>query len=242
MKILLTNDDGLFAPGLESLLNFASRLGEVTVVAPKREQSGKSHSIEIHQKFEIKKVDYRRAKEAYSVDSSPADCVRFAFDRLGKFDLILSGVNKGLNIGDDISYSGTCGAVFEGYFTKTPSIAFSTVMESFSHFEEKIDEIWSFITLNKLLEKNLLWNVNVPSNAKKIKITQQGGPYYQDWFKTDDGLIYHEVGHCVYSPSSSDLLYDTDCVLHDHDISITPLCGRRTEFSVFEKIKDLNNV
>ena len=106
MKILLTNDDGIGAKGISVLANWAKRLGEVTVIAPKSEQSGKSHGINIHSEMEIKAVDFPGAARAFAVDSTPADCVRFALLGLGeKFDLVLSGINCGLNIGTDIVYS-----------------------------------------------------------------------------------------------------------------------------------------
>ena len=114
MRILITNDDGINAKGLLPLAQWAQRLGDVTVIAPKVEQSGKSHGIEIHKAFEVKKVDFAPGIEAYSVDSTPADCVRIAILGMKKqFDLVISGINRGLNIGRDTIYSGTVGAIFE---------------------------------------------------------------------------------------------------------------------------------
>ena len=114
MKILITNDDGIEAEGLKHLVNWARKLGEVSVFAPKTQQSATSQSIEIHGTFEVKKSSMFEGIEAYSVDSTPADCVRIAV--LGmkkKFDLVLSGINNGPNVGGDIRYSGTVGACFE---------------------------------------------------------------------------------------------------------------------------------
>ena len=102
MRILLTNDDGIDAPGLRALADWASTIGDVTVSAPKVQQSGKSHAINIYTPFEIKKTDYDGVDEAYSVDSTPADCVRWGTIGLKRqYDLIMSGVNKGLNMGED---------------------------------------------------------------------------------------------------------------------------------------------
>ncbi|MDY5355805.1 MAG: 5'/3'-nucleotidase SurE, partial [Eubacteriales bacterium] len=127
MKILLTNDDGIGARGIRVLCDFAETLGEVTVVAPKTEQSAKSHGINIHSEMEIKEVDFPGAVRAFAVDSTPADCVRFALLGLGeKFDLVLSGINCGLNIGTDIVYSGTVGAIFEAAAEGVPAVAVST--------------------------------------------------------------------------------------------------------------------
>ena len=106
MKILVTNDDGIFTDGIIGLAKWAKKLGNVTVIAPKVEQSGKSHSITLGKPYEILKVDYPEDIEAYSVDSTPADCVRFAYLGLNrKFDLVLSGINQGMNLGNDIAYS-----------------------------------------------------------------------------------------------------------------------------------------
>ena len=98
MRILITNDDGILAPALPHLVEWAKKLGEVMVVAPKVEQSGKSHAIDFTRPIEIKKVDLFGDVVAYSMDSTPADCVRFAVLGLKeKFDLVLSGINRGFN-------------------------------------------------------------------------------------------------------------------------------------------------
>ena len=126
MKILITNDDGIFSEGLAILTKWATKLGEVYVVAPSQQQSGKSHAITIHSPFEISKVTLGLGeKEAYAVGSTPVDCVRFATLGLGiQFDLIFSGINKGYNLGEDILYSGTVGALFEASLRRTNAIAF----------------------------------------------------------------------------------------------------------------------
>ena len=111
MRILITNDDGMMAEALVPLIRLCRKYGDVTVFVPKYEQSGKSHSIEIHKPFEEKEVQLADDVTVWAVDSSPADCVRLAI--LGKkldFDLVISGINRGFNIGVDIQYSGTAGA------------------------------------------------------------------------------------------------------------------------------------
>jgi 5'-nucleotidase len=112
MRILIANDDGMHASQLVPLIQWARKLGDVTVAVPKYEQSAKSHSIEIHKSFEAKEVELEPGVTVWAVDSSPADCVRFAVIGLGlQFDLVISGINRGLNIGSDIMYSGTVAAV-----------------------------------------------------------------------------------------------------------------------------------
>ena len=126
MRILITNDDGIEAPGLRALVDWAKKLGEVEVFAPKVEQSGKSAGLELRKAFKVEKVEYEGVAEAYAIDSTPVDCVRIAvlgFER--KYDLVLSGVNCGMNLGHDINYSGTCGAIFEGAMHGIKGIGFS---------------------------------------------------------------------------------------------------------------------
>ena len=111
MRICITNDDGIHSEGLLRLVQWAQKLGEVHVYAPKVEQSAKSHAVEIHKPFEAKPAQVPGAVTAWAVDSTPADCVRFAvLGRHERFDLVISGINRGLNIGQDIMYSGTCSA------------------------------------------------------------------------------------------------------------------------------------
>ena len=116
MRILITNDDGIGSPVLPALAVWASHLGEVTVIAPKVEQSGMSHAIDFTRPIEIKRVDIGEGIRAFSMDSTPADCVRYAVMGMKEhFDLVISGINRGLNLGADIVYSGTIGAIFEAF-------------------------------------------------------------------------------------------------------------------------------
>jgi len=163
MRILLTNDDGLRAEGLIPLIRWCRKLGEVIPVVPKVEQSGKSHSIEIHEPFEVKKVQLAPDITAWAVDSTPADCVRFAVLGLKMdFDLLISGVNRGLNIGRDIMYSGTAGAVFEAGSMKIPAIALSTDPASYPCDDRHLDTVYDFFTKHDLMGKHSLYNVNIP--------------------------------------------------------------------------------
>ena len=142
MKILITNDDGIFAPGIRALAKWAQTLGEVTVVAPKHEQSAKSHGINIIGEFEVKEVDFMPGVRAFSVDSTPADCIRYALIGLGEtFDLVLSGINRGVNVGRDIVYSGTVAAIFEANcLGARAAIAMSTEFTSLERAVPHLDE------------------------------------------------------------------------------------------------------
>ena len=238
MRILITNDDGISAEGLRVLVEWARTKGEVTVVAPKVEQSGKSHAIDFTRPIEIKKVDYMEGVTAYYMDSTPADCVRFAV--LGmekKYDLIFSGVNKGFNLGKDIVYSGTAGAIFEGGRLGIPGIAFSTDPRSFDFAGKYIDKAYNFIVDNGLLDKNILYNINIPEGDGEIRITKQGGIYFKDEFKYLGNDIWEQTGYII-NDNEGDPELDTDTV-RDGFISITPVLSGRTNMPVFEEIKNI---
>jgi len=236
MRIAITNDDGIHAEGLRLLVQWAKQIGEVVVYAPKTEQSGKSHGIELHRPLEVKPIDIGLGVTAYTVDSTPADCVRFALlGRKEQFDLVISGVNKGLNIGQDIIYSGTVGAAFEAAALGTKAMAISTEPESFSGAEKHLDEVWRYICQRRLLERTNILNVNIPIEVTGgIRITRQGGPYYSDSFTPQGSDLYMPTGFSIYSDLGRPHL-DTDAALHG-TISITPLTIDRTDTKVFEAL------
>ncbi len=239
MRILITNDDGIQGEGLLHLVNWAKRLGEVVVAAPKVEQSAKSHTIEIHKNFEAKKVDYLPGVTAYAVDSSPADCVRLLVLGLHEqFDLVLSGINRGLNVGADIMYSGTVAAVFEAAALGMKAIAVSTEPKAISVAWEHLDRVWEYFCKHDLLNKHNIYNVNIPLNAGAIRITRQGGPYYSDDFLPEENDMYHPKGKPVYVPSCD--CFDTDTVLTRKEISVMPLTTQRVDLAVYEDLKKLN--
>ena len=235
MRILITNDDGVFAPGIRVLCEWAKTKGEVTVVAPKVEQSGKSHAIDFTRPIEIKEVELMEGVRAFSMDSTPADCIRFAhFGLKEEFDIIFSGVNRGFNLGKDIVYSGTAGAIFEGGRLGIPGIAFSTHPDNFEAAKKYLEKAYSYIVENKLLDKNLLYNVNLPEGNGEIRITRQGGIYFRDEFYHREGDIWEQGGYII-NENEGDPTLDTDSV-RDGFISITPLISERTNMAVFEEI------
>ena len=175
MKILLTNDDGIDAEGLRVVADWAKNLGHVTVCAPKVQQSGKSHAINIYTPFEIKKVDYEGADEAYAVDSSPADCVRFGTIGLGRhYDLVLSGVNKGLNMGEDIMYSGTAGAITisvpNGYELVSVKVSTKTGTYAFLYLGEGTTDICNVETAVSG-QSIVLNSVKNGTDGKQVRVT-----------------------------------------------------------------------
>ena len=239
MRILITNDDGIQGEGLLHLVKWAQKLGEVVVAAPKVEQSAKSHAIQIHDRFEVKKVDYLPGVTAYSVDSTPADCVRIMVLGLKEqFDLVLSGINRGLNVGSDIMYSGTVAAVFEASNLGMKAIAVSTEPSSISTAWEHLDRVWEYFMQHKLLKRHDCYNVNIPASAGDIRITRQGGPYFSDDFQPEENDLYSPKGIPVYQPSN--FCFDTDTVLTHHQISVMPLTTQRVDLAVYEGLKALN--
>ena len=237
MRILLTNDDGIEAEGLRALADLATNLGDVTVCAPKEQQSGKSHAINIYTPFEIKKVDYPGAKEAYSVDSTPADCVRWGTLGLKQgYDLIMSGVNRGLNMGEDIMYSGTAGAVFEALARGMKGIAFSTQVGSFETAKQWFDRIYQFIIENKMLDCCDALNVNIPETVKGFRITTQGGPFWTDRFEHVEGDMWRQTGYCVHDDNRN-LTIDSDATV-DGYITITPLTLKRTNYDAYKILRE----
>ncbi len=235
MRILITNDDGVKSPVLPSLIKWAEKHGEVITVAPKVEQSGKSHAIDFTRLIEIKKVELDGEVFAYAMDSTPADCVRYAVCGMKEqFDLVISGINRGFNLGKDIVYSGTAGAIFEAARLGIKGIAISTDPKTFDVALAKLDEVYDFIVKNELLSENDLYNINIPLEAKEIKITRQGGIYFTDEFMHVGNDMYEQIGSMVKDDGQNFTL-DTDSVRNGY-ISITPLLSERTNVHAFEKL------
>ncbi len=169
MVILISNDDGVRAKGLEFLANVMRSFGKVVIVAPDREQSGASHSLTLHRPLRIFEYD----KDVYAVDGTPTDCVSLGVQEIlkQKPDLLVSGINHGANLGEDVTYSGTVSAAMEGTIFSIPSIAFSLVSNdkaklSFDHTKTAIEKIVQALMTHTLPEGFLL-NVNFPAALKK---------------------------------------------------------------------------
>lgn len=240
MRILITNDDGIFAPGIVPLVEWAKKLGDVTVVAPKVEQSGKSHAIEFVKPFEIKKVNLWEGVEAYSCDSTPADCVRFGIMGLGKtYDLVLSGINRGVNLGVDMIYSGTVAAIFEASYWKHRALALSTYPDTRDDAAAQLDYIYNYIKDNNLFDFNDIYNVNIPKNPRGIIITCQGTPYFTDEFKPIGNDMYLQTGEMIPDEKPNDLSRDTVATANGY-ISITPITLSRLNKDAFTSLKAKN--
>jgi len=240
MKILITNDDSISSEVLLPLAKWAKQFGEVTVVAPKYEQSGKSHSVEFRKAFEVKQVPFDDPDiKAYTVDSTPADCVRFALEGMQMtFDFVISGINRGLNLGIDVLYSGTLGAVFEAATFGLPAVALSTKSGGFGEAIEALEEIKEFFVRRDLMKRNSLYNINIPRHHKGIRITRMGGRYFADEFLPQGNDLYLAT-YKNTGTDSDDNSIDINATLSGY-ISVTPLTLNRTNMTAFEELNKWN--
>lgn len=202
MHILVTNDDGIFAPGIRALSAAFSRLGDVTIVAPDRERSATGHAITVHSPLRVKQITGLPATTAYAVNGTPADCVKLALEglKIEKLDLVVSGVNRGPNLGTDVLYSGTVSAAIEAALLGLPAIAVSladfreTDYEDAADFAAQIAKRWQ----HRRLPPDTLLNVNWPrERARGVKITFLGQRRYENIFdlRTDPwGREYYWLG------------------------------------------------
>ena len=239
MRILITNDDGIYAEGVLPLVEWAKTKGQVTVVAPKVEQSAKSHGIEIHKAFEAKRVDLCEGVEAWAVDSTPADCVRLAILGLHmEFDLVISGINRGLNIGRDTMYSGTVSAVFEAGNLGVKAMAVSTSPEYYTQAAKEMDKIWAFIEKHDLFSKHDMYNINIPTGGSdEFRFTRQGGNFFSDRFRPEENNMYFPCGVNVFEACGSKE-FDTDAVLVDGVNSVMPVTLDRTDLVLYKQLRE----
>ncbi|MFA6627166.1 MAG: 5'/3'-nucleotidase SurE [Bacilli bacterium] len=240
MRILVTNDDGITSIGLKLLVEKARKYGEVIVVAPLKEQSAKSQALNIKHGFSYQKIEnFMEGIEAYAVDSTPADCVRFANYYLrDEFELVLSGINNGYNLGEDILYSGTVGAASEGVMSGKMAIAISTKPHDFSEAEKQIEMVLDDI-IYKLLPQSNFFNVNIPVPSQGIKITKQGSTHFS--------TVFFKEGSDVFQRGKSNFHLDEETVdsdvyaIYQNYISITPLSVDRTNHDIFNQLKKSYN-
>lgn len=229
MRILVSNDDGIEAAGIRALADALRPLGEVWMVAPETEQSGTSHSISLHHPLRLRPRGERR----YSVDGTPADSVYLAVNHLMRDqrpDLVVSGINHGANLSDDVTYSGTVAAAMEATMLGLPAVAFSLCQRGgpwdfapAARFARSLVEGLA----SKRLAPGVLLNVNIPrdSDGESYRVTRQGKRSYgaEVIEKTDPrGRPYYWIGgdelaHEHLPGSDANAVYD------EKVISVTPL-------------------
>ncbi|MEN2994386.1 MAG: 5'/3'-nucleotidase SurE [Thermodesulfovibrio sp.] len=240
--ILVTNDDGFFSKGIQYLAEILKELGEVYIVAPDRDRSAVSHALTMHRPL---RVDLIR-ENCYSVNGTPTDCVALGVKKLlpREPDLIVSGINKGANLGEDITYSGTVSAAIEGTILGVPSFAISLVGERPFKYETAgyyAIKIAKFI-LEKGLPPDTLLNVNVPnknlSEIRGMKITKQGKRSYENSIHeifSPWGEKQYWIGGGVVSWQKMD---GTDIqAIMENFISVTPLHIDLTNYQALEYLR-----
>lgn len=245
--ILITNDDGIEARGLKSLIEVVREFGKVVVVAPEESQSGMSHAITMKFPLRIRKVKNEEGLEIYSCNGTPVDCVKLAVHQLlgRKPDMLVSGINHGSNASVSIVYSGTMAAAIEGSINKIPSIGFSLLDYSAdADFETSgiyVRRIMEKVFMNGI-EKGICLNVNIPvgkeDELKGIKVCRQTDGYWQEEFdkRIDPGKreYYWLTGNFTNSEPLAD---DTDeWALKNKFVSVVPI---RIDFTSYSRIEEL---
>jgi len=251
--ILVTNDDGIFAPGITFLAKIASRFGRIIVVAPDKPQSGMGHAITINSTLRIQKTNYHNAEQEFSCSGTPVDCVKMAVNNILKKrpDLVLSGINHGSNSSINVIYSGTMSAAIEGALEGTPSIGFSLcdyAMEAdFSQAEKFISKIIEE-SLKNPMPKGVCLNVNIPKlktdDFKGIKVVRQAKANWVEKFeerKDPYGRDYYWLtGEFVnFEPESTDT---DEWALANGYISVVPTQADLTAHAQLKTFQNLESL
>ncbi len=244
-RILLTNDDGYFSDGINVLFRQLRKSAEVFVVAPDREQSASSHSLTLNRPLRVQKLDSQR----YAIDGTPVDCVMLAIRLLFKRrkpDMIISGINHGANMGEDVAYSGTVAAAIEGSILKIPSLAVSMAnwepgasMTRAARFVARLVRDYDRLALDRAT----FLNVNLPrDNGRpyhRYAFTQLGARRYKDYVihKTDPrGKAYYWIGGNASWTSVAGSDFEA---VQKGVVSISPLRLNFTDGASLEKLRDL---
>ncbi len=245
MNILVTNDDGVQAPGLRALVNSLPSWANVLIAGPATEKSAMSHAISLKDKLKIESLT-QDGKPCYAVHGTPADSVKFAFSEFLNFkpDLVISGINQGANTGVSVYYSGTVAAAREAFINHVPAVAISLASKTFSDFSASCEMM--HLLLNAYQAKKIpletLLNVNVPAlrwaEIKGIRITRQAPSRFVEEFipegESEGKKIFSLAG--AIELASSDGTSDEEAIL-DGYISITPL---KLDLTHLEVMKDMN--
>lgn len=230
-KILVTNDDGFSATGIKLLVEILYKYTQdIMVVAPKVQNSAVSQKLTLFEGLTINKEEsIYQGVPTYSLDGTPTDCVKFALAVLDyKPDYIISGINQGLNLANDILYSGTVAACFEASLNNVKSIALSVDFDSFEAAKD-IPTVLDYISHNQALKNKKILNINIPHNYKGIKVTHQGVSKYKTTYDFVNGK-YYTRGHVLDETKINIQDETADVIAHENGyISITPLTVDRTE-------------
>lgn len=227
MKILLSNDDGVHANGIKALADSLKDIAEIVIVAPDRNRSGASNSLTLENPLRVVEIE----KNIYSVQGTPTDCVHFALNELLRDDmpdLVLSGINHGANLGDDVLYSGTVAAAMEGHFLGVQSIAFSLVGDQ--HFETAGKIVRAIVEQHNEspIPANRLLNINIPDvpfdELKGQQVTRLGARHHAETMIKQQDPRGHDVYWLGPPGKEQDAGLGTDFYAIENGlVSITPM-------------------
>ncbi len=245
MNILISNDDGIFSEGLLALANVLNKKHNIYICVPDGDRSGFSRSLSFHKDMEVKRVKLEGCKGAYTVSGTPVDAVKFALTHLYKdiqIDLVVSGVNLGSNLGNDIFYSGTVNVCLEANELGYKAIALSNVAHSDFNFNGAITFIDRFFDkIVDLTDKNYTLNINIPNvnfeEIKGVKFCKTGVCRYTDGYIKTSKNCYRLVGEPI-PPTDND--FDTDVYYtYNNYISITPVVHKVLQEEQLNKFKEI---
>lgn len=248
MRILLTNDDGIHAPGINAVRDALAEIGEVFMVAPERQRSAAGHAITLHKPLRITPLTLLNGQKGFATNGTPTDCVTLGYDVVmeSKCDLVVSGINAGPNLGWDLTYSGTVAAAIEGAVLGIPSFAISVAAEHGVEIDYAPAAKFAVQLAKQLLADSLppntLLNVNVPAvpeaEIQGITITHQGRREYVDRIvaRTDpSGRPYYwqagSIREDMPDPGS-----DVHAIL-EKQISVTPVHLDLTAYPLLERLR-----
>ena len=245
--ILITNDDGISAPGIRNLIEAVKGLGKIVVVAPDKPQSGMGHAITIGQPLRMHKVDMFEGTESWQTSGTPVDCVKLAVDKVlhRKPDLCLSGINHGANHSINVIYSGTMSAAMEASIESIPSIGFSLMNFSYeADFEPAKFYVRKIVSslLKKKMDKHMLLNVNIPSAPLElingVKVCRQAYAKYQEDFlqrKDPQGKKYYWLTGAFVNFDKGN---DTDVwALENNYVSVVPVQFDLTNYKLKQELE-----
>jgi 5'-nucleotidase len=224
MRILVSNDDGVYSPGIVALAKAAKRLGEVRIVGPDVEQSSMGHAITASRPLRLKRI-HLDSFDAYRVNGTPADCVALGMHRWGHVDVVLSGINLGLNLGNSCWHSGTLAAAKQAALLGSRGIAFSTnVSDSrepdFAALEPYVVRVFELLLPIKSLS---LVNVNLPEKPKGIRWTRQSVRHYDGKVVPDKDPAGRPIFWFTVTPLEGAAKGTDRWAIEHHWVSITPL-------------------
>lgn len=253
LLILISNDDGVHAPGINALAEEIKKIGDVVVVAPDKQQSAIGHAITVNSPLRVQKIQKNGSFFGYAVDGTPADAVKLAVRSLlpNAPDLVISGINHGSNTAISVIYSGTVSAATEGTILGIPSFAISltTFAEADFSFAASFARKLALKIVEKGLPKGTLLNVNVPpgsaSEIKGVVVTKQGKSIWNDEFESrrdpNNREYFWLKGDLLELDNDDDI--DQRAILNNK-VSITPIHYDLTDYAMFEVMKkwDINSL